>query len=84
MEMAIRKELRKRPIRIYRDDDIKPENLERLYTHYDERLSELDQRRIAQQSEANEGSTDSETIQNILTVLNSLIDALNKSSITEE
>lgn len=81
--MAINKELRKRPIRIDREEDIKPENLERLYTHYDERLSELDQRRIAQQSKVSAGSTDSETIQNILTVLNNLIEALNESSLTE-
>ena len=81
--MSTNRELRKRPLRILKEDDINPANLEKLFGHYEDRIKELDERRINQMSKASEGSTTDETVSNILTALNNLIDALNKSSLTK-
>lgn len=57
---------------------------EKIFNQYDRNFKELDERRIPQQSIITAGSTDSETIQNILTGLNALLRALNQSDLSEE
>lgn len=76
------KSLRKRPIKLVNEKDIKPSELEKIFSHYDNRITELDQRRISLLNTVEEGADDSETIQNILSALNSLLQQLNNSDLT--
>lgn len=72
--------LKKRPVRLNRPEDMSIENLERINTHFDDRIRELDERRIAPISKISDTST--ATTQEIAEKLNELIDALNKSNLT--
>ena len=54
------------------------------HRHFDERLRELDDRRIVQLDLVEEGASDAETIANLRTTVNLLLTALNASDLTDE
>lgn len=82
--MAVDEQLKRRPERLTKQEDINPDVIEKIFNHYDDRIRELDKRRIAQQTAVTEGDSDSETITNLVSAINNLITALNASSLTEE
>lgn len=82
--MPINTELKKRPIKFSKQEEINPDGLEKALSHFDARIIELDKRRIAQQSSISAGSSDSETISNLVAGVNAIITALNASSLTED
>lgn len=63
---------------------LRPREVEANQQHYDDVIRKLDNRRIVQISEASAGSTDAETISNLLSKMNELLAALNASDLTEE
>ena len=65
-------------------DDLKVETIGNNFRTAQDNFKALDNRRIAQIAAATAGATDAETIQNLLTVVNGLISALNASDLTEE
>ena len=78
-------ETKKRPLKILNSDDTNnPEIFEKLFGHYDAQIDMLNRRRIKKLSKAEKGATDSETLNNVFNKLNELIDALNKSELTED
>lgn len=76
--------LKRRPLKITQKEHIGPTNLERNFSHIDNQLIQLDDRRIAQQTEVSVGSDDAATIVNLTTAINNLIQALNASDLTDE
>ena len=80
--MAVDESLGKRSVQIRRKEDITPENLEKALSDIEGNMKRLDQRRIAQLETVSEGSTDADTIQNLLTGINAIINALNRSDLT--
>lgn len=77
-------QLRKRPIKLSSDGDVKSQSLEKIFDHYDDRIKELDQRRITQQTAVETGATDADTIVNLVSAINTLFASLNASSLTED
>jgi len=75
---------RQKPIILKQQRDVNPKNLEKVLQHIDNQIREQDNRRIKQQTSVTEGETDADTIQNILSSINKLIVALNKSELTED
>lgn len=72
--------LRKRPFLVTKQEDINPEQLERIFKHVDDRILELDKRRVAQHTTL----SDSALLADVITKVNSLITALNDSDLTED
>lgn len=83
--MANNRSLKDRPVK---NIDIKilqtPGEMEKLFQWIDTSVRSLDQRRIAQLSPVETGSTDAETIVNLVTFINNLVTTLNGSSFTED
>lgn len=71
--------IRKRAVVLTKDDEINVKNLEDIHRHFDDRVRDLDLRRIEQQSSL----ADSAALSDVITALNSLITALNSSDLTE-
>ena len=74
--MALAK--RKRPIG--KEEDVNAENLEEIFRDYDNKMQLIDARRIAQQTTV----SDSATLADLITAVNTLIAALNGSELTDE
>jgi len=74
--------LEKRPMRVVEEADA--ETLETIHRHYDNSITALDERRIAQITEVATGDTDADTIANLVLKVNELLTALNASDLTEE
>ena len=72
--------LRKRPFHLRGKQDVTDNQLEKIFSHYDDRMLEIDKRRITQQSSI-ASDADAATI---AAALNSLISALNASDLTNE
>lgn len=72
--------IRKRAVVLRKDDEINVKNLEDIHQHYDDRLRDLDLRRIVQQSALD----DNADLAAVRTALNTLIEALNGSDLTED
>jgi len=72
--------LRKRPFKVIKQEDISPEQLERIYSHYDDRILELDKRRIGQVPVVSTAAT----LSDVITRLNELLAKLNASDLTED
>ncbi|MBC8459765.1 MAG: hypothetical protein H8D67_17375 [Deltaproteobacteria bacterium] len=71
--------LRKRGVVLTKDEEINVKNLEDISRHFDDRLRELDLRRIVQQSSLDDGAT----LADVISALNALNTALNSSDLTE-
>ena len=83
--MAINRSIRQRPIKnINRETLANPDEMERHHRWIGDAIDQLDRRRIAQQTAVEEGATDADTIQNLLTAINNLFALLNASSLTED
>jgi len=72
--------LRKRSIVLKKDEEINVKNLEEIHRYYDDRIREIDSRRLSQQTEL----SDSATLANVITAFNALAVALNGSDLTED
>ena len=72
-------DLRKRSVVLTKDDEINTKNLEDIHRHFDDRMRELDNRRIAQQTALDDGAA----LADVITALNALFTALNGSDLTE-
>lgn len=72
--------LRKRPFKVVKQEDITPEHIERINQHYDDRILELDKRRITQTGALDTGAA----LSDVITTLNVLLAKLNLSDITED
>ena len=71
----------KRPVKIFKKEDISVSLLERINDHYDTEIQKLDERKIAQVTELDSGETDVPTI---VAKINSLLSAMNSSELTED
>ena len=71
--------LRKRPSKITKPEDLNPDQLERIHQHYDDRIRELDNRRISQGTVLEDGAS----LADVITALNLLLSQLNNSDLTE-
>lgn len=76
--------IRKRPIKITEADHINANNLERNFRHFENQLRIIDRRRIEKQPLIQEGATDAETISNLLNAINTIIQQLNTSGLTND
>ncbi len=72
--------LRKRPFKVHEQEDINPEQIERINQHYDDRILELDKRRVTQTSIL----ADDALLADVIAKLNVLLEKLNLSDITED
>jgi len=71
--------IRKRAVVLTKNDDIKVKNLEDIHRHYDDRLRELDFRRITQRDIVDDGAA----LADVITAVNALFAALNSSDLTD-
>lgn len=65
--------LKKRPININRPEDIRPEEMEKIFRYYDESLSKLDERRINKIDLISEDAT----LADVISKINELLSLLN-------
>ena len=79
-EDLMAEKLRKRPFKVVKDEDINPEQIERIHQHYDDRILELDKRRVTQTSTLADGAL----LADVIAKLNVLLAKLNLSDITED
>ena len=72
--------LKIRPFKITKKEDFTPENNEKAMQYFDEQFRTLDSRRITQQTELDSGAL----LADVITKVNTIIQALNSSDLTEE
>ncbi len=72
--------LRKRPFKVVKQEDINPEQIERINQHYDDRILELDKRRVTQTSIIDTNAA----LSDVIAKINDLLGKLNDSDLTED
>lgn len=72
--------LRERSRKVIRQEDINPENIERIFQDLDENVKKIDKRRISQQTPLSSTAE----LADVVTSLNALLNALNASDLTED